>query len=331
MPGLFTDSTGFELAQPWWFTLLLLLPVFLWLERRLEKGRKRMVFPGVGSLKAEGLAAGKWMKVPRLLMLAAVVFAVLAVARPRVSLKSAVMSVKGIDIMLVLDISDSMREDDFNGAPRLDAARSVALHFIREHPRDRIGLVLFRGKSFTQCPLTNDHDVLVMLLREVSTDMISDDGTAIGSAILVATNRLQSSVSGEKVMVLLTDGVNNSGEVGPLTAAGIAADRGVLIYVVGMGTEGDPKMPEEGSGLSPESGKELLERIADRAGGRFFAAADSDALLETFTEIEALERTRLDGPVRIEHRELYPLLLLLAAFFLATGLAAGNTRMLRIP
>lgn len=331
MQELFSGTTSFELAQPWWLFLLLLLPVLRRVERRLEKSRKRMVFPRVGSLKAEGLAAGTWLSLPRWLTLAAVVLALLAVARPRVSLESTDASARGIDIMLALDISDSMLEDDFNGASRLDAAKSVALRFIKAHPRDRIGLVLFRGKSFTQCPLTTDHDILAMLLREVSADMISDDGTALGSAVLVATNRLRASVSGEKVMVLLTDGVNNSGEVGPLTAAGIAADRGVRIYVVGIGTEGDPEMPEEGSGLSPESGKELLERIADRAGGRFFAAADNDALLETFTEIEALERTRLDGPVRIEHRELYPLLLLLAAFFLATGLAAGNTRMLRIP
>ena len=320
MQELLSDTATFELAQPWWLLLLLVLPVVWWLERRHERGQKGIMFPGVNYLKTQGIEAGRWVRLPYWLTRSAIVLALLAAGRPQITRGVEMASDKGIDIILALDISESMLEEDFGGS-RLDAAKDISLRFIRNRPKDRLGLVLFRGKSFTQCPLTLDHKLLGMLVRQVSVDAISDEGTAIGSAILVGTNRLKASMSKEKVMVLITDGENNSGEIGPVTAAEIAAGEGVRIYAIGVG-------------VGRESGNfnaKTLREVARLAGGRYFQVSDKRGLKETFSEIDMLERSRLEGPQMVVRTGLYSWLLFPACIVLFAGLVLGNTRWLRIP
>ena len=330
MQELFLNTETFELAQPWWLLLLLLLPFVWWLERRYGRGRKGMIFPGVGSLKAERMGAGRWVNMPQWFSRSAIILALLATGRPQISREVAAASDDGIDIMLALDIPDSMLEEDLVGS-RLDAAKKIALRFIQNRPQDRVGLVLFRGKSFTLCPLTLDHRLLGALVGQVSVGAISDEGTAIGSAILMGTNRLKASFSGEKVLVLLTDGENNRGEVGPVTAAGIAANEGVRIYTVGVNTSA--RIGDRGSIVEERGGgnESVLGTVAEMTGGRFFRASDKKGLADAFREIDSLERDRLKGEVRIVRTELYPWLLLPSVVLLVAGLVLGSTRLLRIP
>ncbi|MCG8343624.1 MAG: VWA domain-containing protein [Chlorobiales bacterium] len=330
MQELFLNTETFELAQPWWLLLLLLLPFVRWLERRYGRGRKGMIFPEAGSLKAEKMGAGRWVNMPQWFSRSAIVLALLATGRPQISREVAAASDDGIDIMLALDISDSMLEEDLGGS-RLDAAKKIALRFIQDRSQDRVGLVLFRGKSFTLCPLTLDHRLLGVLVGQVSVGAISDEGTAIGSAILMGTNRLKASFSGEKVLVLLTDGESNRGEVGPVTAAGIAANEGVRIYTVGVNTSA--RIGDTGSIVGERGGgsESVLGTVAEMTGGRFFRASDKKGLADAFREIDSLERGRLKGEVRIVRTELYPWLLLPSVVLLVAGLVLGSTRLLRIP
>jgi len=330
MQELISTISSVELAQPWWLVVLLVLPVFLWLERRRARGRKGMMFPGVSRLKAEGMAAGRWVRLPQWLVRSAIVLAVVATGRPQMTREVTEASEKGIDIVLALDISESMLEEDFDGS-RLDAAKKIALRFIRERPQDRFGLVLFRGKSFTLCPLTLDHRLLGMLVRQVSVDAISDKGTAIGSAILVGTNRLRASVSKERVLVLLTDGEHNSGEVGPVTASEIAQSEGIRIYAIGVRNEQETGTPESMDAEREGVDEQALGTVAGMTGGRYFRASDENSLKDAFDEIDSLERSRPDGPVREVRSELYSWLLLPALALLCAGLALENTRLLRIP
>lgn len=331
MQKLFLNTAGFELAQPWWLLLLLVLPVVWWLERRGELGWKGIMFPGVSSLNAEGIVAGRWVHLPQWLTRSAIVLAVIAMGRPQITKEVSAASTRGIDIILALDISKSMLEEDFGGT-RLDAAKEIALRFIRNRPEDRLGLVLFRGKSFTQCPLTLDHKLLGMLVRQVSVNAIGDEGTAIGSAILVGTNRLKASVSGEKVMVLLTDGEHNRGEIGPVTAAGIAGSEGMRIYAIEVGVQGRQSESRESIIEGRGAGKEaVLRKVADLTGGRYFKASDEESLKKAFREIDALERSRLEGPARVVRTDLYSWLLLPAVVLLFVGLGLGSTRLLRFP
>ena len=197
--------------------------------------------------------------------------------------------------------------------------------------------MLFSGKSFTRCPLTQDHQLLGKLVKSVSVDDISEKGTAIGSAILVGTNRLKASVSKEKVMVLVTDGKHNAGEVGPLTAAEIAASEGVRIYTIGA-EQGSLDSNGQATGVLPEGidedgglNEQMLQRVSRSTGGSYFQASDERGLKETFRQIDTLERSRFEGEMLTRRAELYPWLLLPSCILLGTGMVLGNTRLLRIP
>ncbi|ASQ91372.1 hypothetical protein CHL67_10985 [Prosthecochloris sp. GSB1] len=330
MDGVFSGA-GFRFAEPWWLMLLPAVAAWWWIAARRRK-RGGMMFPGLAGLREAGFGASSlWAGLPRLLLRAAMVLALLSLARPQMTREVRPGEREGVDIMLVLDISDSMAEEDFGGRTRLEAARDLARRFVEGRPADRFGLVLFRGKSFTQCPLTADHRVLLTLLGAASPEAISDEGTAIGSAILVATNRLKASASGERLMVLLTDGEQNAGGVGPATAAQLAANEGVRIYTIGVARDGSPG---RGRAVSPEReafNEAALREVARVSGGRFFMASDRGALGEAFSEIDAIERSRFDGPATTERAELYAWFLLPSLGLLAAGLVLGNTRLMRIP
>ncbi len=222
-----------------------------------------------------------------------------AMARPQSSSESREVVTEGIDIVLALDISGSMLARDFK-PNRLEASRELAVDFISKRPHDRIGLVIFAGESFTQCPLTTDHNVLKNLFHDVDFGMVKD-GTAIGSGLAVSVNRLRTSEAKSKVVILLTDGVNNAGDVPPLTAAQIAQKLGITVYTVGVGTTGTAPMPARtiDGRITYRDEKvyideETLEKISDMTGGKYFRAENSKQLEEIYSLIDDMEKTKID-------------------------------------
>jgi len=230
----------------------------------------------------------------RLFALALLIF---ILARPQSKDVWKDVSVKGIDIMLDLDVSGSMLSRDFK-PDRLEAAKDVAIQFINDRPNDRIGLVIFAGEAFTQCPLTADHATLINLLKDVKTGLL-EDGTAIGEGLATAVNRLKDSKAKSKTIILLTDGVNNSGSVDPLTAAEIAKTYGIRVYTIGVGTYGEAPYPVQtpfGIQYQPmkvEIDEGLLKQIAQITGGEYFRATNKKKLEEIYKKIDKLEKTKI--------------------------------------
>ncbi len=229
---------------------------------------------------------------------AGITLLIIALARPQSTDEFQDVSTEGIDIVLTLDISGSMLARDFR-PDRLEASKDVATEFISGRPYDRIGLVVFSGESFTQCPLTTDHAVLINLLREIQSGMI-EDGTAIGMGLANAVNRIKDSEARSKVIILLTDGVNNRGEIAPATAAGIAKTFGVRVYTIGVGTQGMAPYPVQTpfgiqyQNMPVEIDEAILREIAQTTGGRYFRATDNDKLVEVYNEIDKLEKSKID-------------------------------------
>ncbi len=323
-------------SEPWWLLLLPLFALAAWFKGwRVLKGKgSGILFPALERLRDSGFEARRWLRqLPQWLRWSALALSVVALAGPNLLFRQTEAESKGIDVMLALDISESMLQRDFGGKSRLDAAREVARSFVLRRSNDRIGLVVFRGKGYTQCPLTLDHEVIAMLLDRLSPGVIQDNGTAIGSAILIAVNRLKASESLHKVIILVTDGENNAGEVGAGTAAGIAARSGIRIYSINAGM----KVASERPDLSGESGsqtlkdEESLQGIARTTGGGYFRVEDPAALDETVRAIDRLEKKRFAGPI-MEHRSgLFFQFLLVAVLLLFLEIVLSSTRLLRIP
>ena len=332
----FADIPRLKVADPWWLLLLPLFAFSIWLRVRLGRPDKApsILFPALERLRDSGFEAHRWLRqLPQWLRLGALVLSVLALTGPYLLFRQTEAESKGIDVMLALDISESMLQGDFGGKSRLDAAREVARRFVLRRSNDRIGLVVFRGKGYTQCPLTLDHEVLAMLLDRLSSGMIQDDGTAIGSAILIGVNRLKASESLHKVLILVTDGENNAGEIGPATAASIAARSGIRIYVVDAGSKVAEGRRDPSVESSPhlQKDEESLQSIGRMTGGGYFRVEDPAAFDETIRAIDRLEKKRFAGPV-MEHRsELFFQLLLLVLLLLFLEVFLSNTRLLRIP
>jgi Ca-activated chloride channel family protein len=247
------------------------------------------------------------------------------------------VTTQGVDIMLVLDVSSSMRTLDFKPNNRLFVAKKVMEEFILGRHHDRLGLVVFSGKSFTQCPLTLDYGILVQFLRQVNFGQV-EDGTAIGTAILNTTNRLRASTAKSKVMILLTDGSNNAGEVDPVTAAKAAKALGIKIYTIGVGKEGDQPMEFD----DPYFGKRIvtvrtdvdepmLRTIASLTNGQFYRAQDSKALENIYGTIDKLEKTEIKTTSYYRYQELFANLLIAALILLLFEIALANTRFMKIP
>jgi Ca-activated chloride channel family protein len=240
---------------------------------------------------------------------------IVIIARPQTTDRFQDVSTEGIDIMMALDISGSMLARDFK-PDRLQASKNVATEFISGRPYDRIGLVVFSGESFTQCPLTTDHAVLINLLREVRSGMI-EDGTAIGMGLATAINRIKDSDAKSKVIILLTDGVNNRGEIAPATAADIAKTFGIRVYTIGVGSQGMAPYPvqtpfgTEFQNMPVEIDEGILKEIAQTTGGRYFRATDNNKLEEVYNEIDKLEKSKIDVRqfTRKEEKYLIPALI----------------------
>ena len=257
--------------------------------------------------------------IPFILRTLALCLIVVAIARPRSSEDMEKVDTEGIDIVLAMDVSTSMLARDLT-PDRINASKDIAIEFISQRPSDRMGIVVFAGESFTQCPLTTDRATLINLMKEVQTDLI-EDGTAIGNGLATAIARMKDSDAKSRVVILLTDGVNNRGEVSPQMAAEIAKTYGVRVYTIGVGKEGMAPYPVmtpwgvEVKNVQVEIDEALLSEIAESTGGRYFRATDNTKLAEIYAEINKMEKakTTVDSfPVYKELFGKYALLALLA-------------------
>ena len=273
--------------------------------------------------------------VPFLLRTAALVLCVLALARPRSSEEFSTVDTEGIDIVLAMDVSTSMLARDLT-PDRISASKDIAIEFISARPSDRIGIVVFAGESFTQCPLTTDRATLINLMKEVSTDII-EDGTAIGNGLATAVARMKDSDAPSRVVILLTDGVNNSGEVSPQMAAEIAKTYGVRVYTIGVGKEGMapyPVMTPWGmrvQNMKVEIDEKLLAEVAKATGGRYFRATDNTKLSELYSEINKLEKARTTVDSFPIYKELFGKYLLWALAALLLELVLNWFVIRRLP
>ncbi len=294
-------------ASPWAFSLLLLLP-YLWyfLIRKSKNSEDRFLFPSTSGWKSFSDFKVLVYKFIPYLKLGAFVLLVLALARPRWMLREEKINAEGIDIFLVMDLSSSMLSRDFE-PNRLEVSKKVAIEFIKARQYDRIGIVVFSGEGYTQCPLTNDHKVLINLLEQLQFGFL-EDGTAIGTGLMLALNRLKEVSSPSKVIILLTDGVNNAGEIRPELAAQIAKELNVKIYSIGIGTMGQAYSPvgRDANGdyifgmTQVNIDEALLTKISAETGGRYFRATNLEKLKAVYSEIDKLEKTKMD--VRIIKR-----------------------------
>jgi Ca-activated chloride channel family protein len=321
--------------------LALLLVVPLLLRRFRARGKTKqgsLQFSDVAGLKV-GIPPGwaRYYGVLQGLRLIVIILLIAALARPQSDKGDESITTEGIDIMLTLDVSGSMQAEDFN-PNRLEAAKKVAADFVRGRKNDRIGLVVFAGHSATQAPLTLDYAVLLSLLEKVHKDMLQEDGTAMGMAIANSVNRLRSSPAKSKVIILLTDGVNNKGEIDPLTAANLAKSLKLRIYAIGAGAKGrafitvdDPLFGKRRMPIEADLDEASLQKIADVTGGKYFRATDEKSLANIYREIEQLEKSKLDVKQYKDYVELFPYLVWAALGLLCIEMLLANTRFRKIP
>ncbi len=310
----------FEYPKLLWLLVIpgLLVLHYIWLELAERHPHLRV------STSVPWLAGGRSVMsvlrhVPFILRIFALSMIIVAIARPRSSEQLEKVDTEGIDIVLAMDVSTSMLARDLT-PDRISASKDIAIEFIAQRPADRMGIVVFAGESFTQCPLTTDRATLINLMKEVQTDLI-EDGTAIGNGLATAVARMKDSDAMSRVVILLTDGVNNRGEISPQMAAEIAKTYGVRVYTIGVGKEGMAPYPVmtpwgvEVQNVKVEIDEKLLSEIAESTGGRYFRATDNTKLAEIYGEINKMEkvRTTVDSfPVYKELFLKYALLALLA-------------------
>ncbi len=284
---------------------------------------------------AKRVILSRWIR--GMLRFLALVFMILALARPQTGSGETKTTEHVVDIMIALDISGSMATLDFEPDNRLVAAKQEAKRFIEGRPHDRIGLVVFAGQSVTQCPLTTDSNAILALLDKIQLGML-EDGTAIGLGLGNALNRLKESEAKRKVVILLTDGVNNAGEISPLTAAGIAKELGIRVYTIGVGREGESVLPVQdprfGTRLlkvETQIDEKMLTQIAKMTGGAYFRAQDRQALNEIFRQIDRLERTEITVENFLSYEERYFWFLWPALLFLLAELVWANAVSVKFP
>lgn len=318
-------------AYPELLWLLILLPLIAtWY---ILQARKTSATMTISSLKPfeggrRGLRVYLRYSLPILRVLT-VGFLIIALARPQNTNSWQKDSIEGIDIMLAMDVSGSMQAMDFK-PNRLEAAKDVAISFINNRPNDNIGMVTFAGESFTQCPLTTDHTVLLNMVQDLQMGVL-DDGTAIGMGLATAVNRLKDSKAKSRVVILLTDGSNNMGDITPRMAADIARTFGIRVYTVGVGTRGEAPFPIQTEfgiriqNVPVDIDEPTLEGIAEVSGGKYFRAVDNKTLNEIYKEIDKLEKTRLMTKSFKAYEEKYFVYALIAFFLLLTEFLLRNT------
>ncbi|GIV58546.1 MAG: VWA domain-containing protein [Rhodothermaceae bacterium] len=324
-------------AQPEWLWLLVLVPLVgawtWWRDRRRTGLRYSSV---AAARRAPGSLWARLSGLPGLLRMAVLALGILALARPQERNVVRERFAEGVDIMMVLDTSTSMRAQDFT-PNRFEAAREFGAEFIRGRVSDRIGLIVFAAEAYTQAPLTLDYDFLLAMLREVEVGVI-EDGTAIGTALATAVARLKDSEAQSKVIILLTDGQNNRGEISPETAAEVAATMGVRIYAIGVGARGEapfvidhPFAGRQRRMVPVEIDEEMMRAVAEKTGGRYFRATDNEALRAIYQEIGELEKTKVEERTYTDYEERYAAFLWPAFGLLLLELLLASTRLRRLP
>ena len=308
---------NFEYPHLLWLLAIPLLLAGLYLYRELAGRRPHLrVSASAPWLQGGGSVLAVLRHLPFVLRTAALCLIIVALARPRSSSEIEKIDSEGIDIVLVMDVSTSMLARDFT-PDRISAAKDIAIEFISQRPSDRMGIVVFAGESYTQCPLTTDRATLINLMKEVQTDLI-EDGTAIGNGLATAVARVMDSDAPSRVVILLTDGVNNSGEVAPQTAAEIAKTYGVRVYTIGVGANGMAPYPVmtpwgvEMQNMQVEIDEDLLKGISEATGGRYFRATDNTKLAEIYSEINRMEKARTTIDSFPVYKELFMRYALLA-------------------
>jgi Ca-activated chloride channel family protein len=331
----------YRFANPEFLWLLLLLPLLaLWLGRRGHSAAVQ--YPTVETVRRLGsvrrTSAGAWLTALRLFALAFLIF---ALARPQRGNSTQELNVSGIDMILAVDVSGSMQAMDYQRAgqqiSRLELVKDVVGKFVEARPNDRIGLVAFGGRPFLVSPLTLDHDYLLQNLSRLNTGFV-EDSTAIGSGLASSVNRLRDTHAKSKIVVLLTDGVNNTGKIAPLTAAEAAQALGVKVYTIAAGSNGPAPLPitdQFGQRrivmIPAEVDEKTLRAIADMTGGRFYRAADADSLVRIYAEIDKLEKTTQTLKKYEHYTDLFVLALIPAFLFLGVELGLSQTRFQRLP
>ena len=315
----------FEYPALLWLLLLLFPIVAIYIYREYKGLRPWLKVSTIMPLSTKGGGIRRALRhIPFILTCVAIAAMVLAIARPRSSSTFEHVDTEGIDIILALDVSTSMLARDFT-PDRINAAKDIAIRFVAERPSDRIGVVVFAGESYTQCPVTTDRATLINLIKEIECGLI-EDGTAIGNGLATAVARLKDSDAKSKVIILLTDGVNNSGEISPKMAAEIAKTYGIRVYTIGVGAMGTapyPYMTPYGPQLvnvEVQIDEPLLKEIAQGTDGKYFRATDNTKLLEIYGEINKMEKNKVQVDSFPLYKELYMPFALAAILALALGL-----------
>lgn len=329
---------NYEFLHPWFLLLLLLLPFLWWWKYKSKKtSNSKVRFPHVGSIPNIRSFKGTLLKNLPWLRYIGLGALIIALARPQLVLKEEEVKAEGIDIIMVMDLSSSMLAQDFK-PDRLTVSKEMAQDFIDKRTYDRVGLVVFAGESFTQSPLTTDHRIVKEFLGTLESGML-EDGTAIGMGLASAVNRLKESESKSKVVILLTDGVNNSGYIKPMTAAEIAKELDVRVYTIGVGSMGNAVSPisrrSDGRyvfGLSRvEIDEELLTEVSKLTGGRYFRATNELGLQNIYAEIDQLEKTEIEVSVFKRYSEEFRKFLLIGFILLFIEWILKNTFLRTIP
>lgn len=321
----------FEYPGLLWLELIpaLLLLHYIWME--LSGRDPHMRVSSIMPWLSAGSSPLAYMRhLPPMLKIGAISLIIIAIARPRSSHDVERIDTEGIDIILAMDVSSSMLARDFK-PDRLSAAKDIAIEFVADRPSDRMGIVVFAGESYTQCPLTTDRATLINMMKDVETGLI-EDGTAIGNGLATAVARMKDSDAKSRVVILLTDGVNNSGEVSPDMAAQMAALYGIRVYTIGVGANGTAPYPVmtpwgmDVRDMEVEIDEEILENIATATGGKYFRATDNTKLMEIYGEINKMEKVRTTVDSFPVYKELFTryalaaLVCLLAALLLSAAL-----------
>lgn len=327
--------------NPEWLLLLLFLPLLVYVFVRRKRFRQ-------SSVRYSDISKFNELKVPvsiklsnllAVLKILGLALLIVAMARPQAGRSTREVSSDGIDIMLTLDVSSSMELNDLDNGERtrLEVAKQVVSDFISGRESDRIGMVVFAGESFTQCPLTLDYNILLGFLRGIPIAEKSWDGTAIGMALINAVNRLREAEGRSQVVILLTDGVNNSGEIDPQTAAETAAAVGVRVYTIGIGSDGSIRRAVPGifgtryQNVEVEIDEETLRAVAEKTGGKYYRATSEQKLEQIYEEIGELERSEITSEIHVEYSERYTMFLWTGLVMLLAEILLSNTRFRKLP
>ena len=319
------------------YLLLLLIPMIGWYVYKLRKSQASLQVSSTEAFEVAGATSWKvyLRHVPFALRTLAIALLIVVLARPQSTDSWQNSTTEGIDIVMAMDISTSMLAEDLK-PNRLEAAKDVAASFINGRQNDNIGLVVFAAESFTQCPLTIDHGVLLNLFKDIQPGIIQD-GTAIGLGLANAVSRIKDSQAKSKVIILLTDGVNNTGESAPVTAAEIAKTFGIRVYTIGVGTQGEAPYPIptafgiQYQNIPVEIDEQVLKQIASTTGGQYFRATDNASLKEIYSEIDQMEKTKISVQEFSKKQEEYNKLALIVIALLLVEILLRNTLLRNIP